>query len=336
MEQKKGNDLVQPKVKMQAAIDGHSGKINCLCCLTGEGEFVVTGSDDWTVRIWDLETRECTAVLRGHSAPVLSLTALKDGTFASGSFDKSIRVYDLRPNSKRPCTVLDKHQGPVLCLAALDIGEESTTNGMLISGSQDQTIKIWDPVDDKLQHTFEGQNCPVGCLISLDAKHVASASQESTNIIIWDCAKLQFETSLGARGHRVTSLAVQGALLASGSKDTTVKIWNWQSHIQIMNLESHKTAVLDVAFLPSGYLVTTALNESLMVWDVERGQSEGYSVNSSSNKPPVSNCLGAHPSGKLVSGSGDNKLRLYAVEVPLTHLALGCRHEMPKSTVEIP
>lgn len=315
-------------LKMEIAMEGHLGTINCVCPLVRDdgADLVVTGSDDCTVRIWNLQSYTCDMVLKGHSASVLSLTALKGGMFASGSSDHTVRVYDpLILGQWDDSTVLDQHEGPVFSLAALDVGEHGNSNDMLISGST-YLIKIWDPVEAKLLHTLDGKlQAPIHCMVALSAKNFACASQESTEILIFDAIKPQYEASLGVPGHQVSALAVSPAgLLASGSQDTTVKIWNWQTRSLIMTLECHKHVVLDLAFLPSGQLATAAANEKLIVWNVEKEPS-------TRRREKVSHAisLASVPHGKLVVGSEDNVLRVFAIESPLDRLeaALGIRHQ---------
>lgn len=91
---------------------------------------------DCTIRIWDLATGTCSAVLKGHQGGVYALAVLGDGRLASGSSDETIRLRD--PASGECSAVFHGHQGGVNALALLG-------DGRLASGSDDKTIRLWDP-----------------------------------------------------------------------------------------------------------------------------------------------------------------------------------------------
>ncbi len=75
--------------------------------------------------------------LTGHTSPVICLILLNDGTFASGSFDATIKILDTITGQE--IKTLTGHTSPVICLILLN-------DGTLASGSFDKTIKIWDTI----------------------------------------------------------------------------------------------------------------------------------------------------------------------------------------------
>ena len=53
----------------------------------------MSGSGDYTIRVWDLDLGECTAVCEGHTGTVFSISISEDGSKAvSGSKDKTVKV----------------------------------------------------------------------------------------------------------------------------------------------------------------------------------------------------------------------------------------------------
>ena len=87
-----------------------------------------------TIKLWDLNNFNLNQTLLGHNGPVNSLSILNDNKYlASSSLDRSILIWDLQT-----CLIvrnLTGHSGDIMTLA--------TSNGYLISGSDDKTIKIW-------------------------------------------------------------------------------------------------------------------------------------------------------------------------------------------------
>ena len=61
-----------------------------------DGATIVSGSDDGTVKLWDVATRTNTATLEGHTDEVTSVAFSPDGTIiASGSEDETIKLWDV-------------------------------------------------------------------------------------------------------------------------------------------------------------------------------------------------------------------------------------------------
>ena len=59
-----------------------------------EGGRLASGSDDWRIKLWDLDTCACVATFQGHRQPVNCLAVLEGGRLASGSGDGTIKIWD--------------------------------------------------------------------------------------------------------------------------------------------------------------------------------------------------------------------------------------------------
>ncbi|MFN4025751.1 MAG: WD40 repeat domain-containing protein, partial [Hyphomonas sp.] len=96
---------------------------------------LASGSEDCTIRLWDLASGAETGKLEGHDGWVNGLSVLPDGRLASGSEDCTIRLWDLASGAETGR--LEGHEGAVLALQVLP-------DGRLVSGSSDKTIRLWD------------------------------------------------------------------------------------------------------------------------------------------------------------------------------------------------
>ena len=114
--------------------------------------------------------------LEGHIDSVWSVCALLDGNLASGSVDKSIKIWDLP--SGQCIQTLKGHTRSVCSVCALP-------DGNLASGSSDNSIKIWDLPSGQCIQTLNGHTRPVWSVCALPGGSLASGSVDKS-IKIWD------------------------------------------------------------------------------------------------------------------------------------------------------
>jgi len=111
------------------------GGVGALCTI--DGRFILVGTFNGVICHLDLSTSpdRRNFVLRGHEAGVIALSLVGERRLASGSIDKTIRVWDLE--RREVVSVLRGHEREVSGLACI-------SPRLLASGSMDHTIRIWD------------------------------------------------------------------------------------------------------------------------------------------------------------------------------------------------
>jgi hypothetical protein len=204
----------------KAVLRGHEGGVYSVT-VSGNGRRLASGSEDQTVRVWDVPSGQELLCLRGHEGGVYSVTVSGDGRrLVSGSFDRTVRMWDARSGQELLC--LRGHEGGVYSVAVSGDGRR------LVSGSFDRTVRIWDATSGQellCLRGHEGGVCSVA--VSSDGCRLVSGSFDRT-VRIWDAASGQ--ELLCLRGHEggVNSVAVSGdgCRLVSGSWDQTVRVWN--------------------------------------------------------------------------------------------------------------
>ncbi|MEB3213668.1 MAG: WD40 repeat domain-containing serine/threonine-protein kinase [Leptolyngbyaceae bacterium] len=203
---------------------GHGDWIRAVTFLPSDG-LLATAGQDKVIHIWDLKRNQILRTLEGHVHWVLALAAHPDGKrLFSGSRDRTIRCWDIA--SGRCEYTLSGHTSEVTALTLNAQGDR------LFSSSGDQTVRIWNSESQRLVQTLRGHTGAVNSIaIHPSGAEWASGSTDKT-IKLW---QMGAETSYATlRGHAgwVWTVAFpkhaptpQDTLLASGSWDGTINIW---------------------------------------------------------------------------------------------------------------
>lgn len=102
-----------------------------------QGPFLISGSRDKTIKIWDVGIGLCLVTLVGHDNWVRQIMVHPGGKYIlSASDDKTLRIWDIK--NKRCQKTLDAHNH--FC-TSLDMHRNAP---YVITGSVDQTIKVWE------------------------------------------------------------------------------------------------------------------------------------------------------------------------------------------------
>ena len=161
-----------------------------------------------------------------------------DGTLiATGSEDRIVRVWDIAKRSVRQA--LSGHKSEIYSLAFSPDGRQ------LVSGSGDRTAMIWDVESGSLVRTLVASDGPS------TGENGAAAGPADAGV-----------TSV--------ALSADGSMLAAGSLDTVVRVWDARTGALLDKLRGHKDSVYSVAFAPhGGWLVSGSLDKTLKIWELE-------------------------------------------------------------------
>lgn len=234
------------------------------------GRFAACGGSSRTVDLWDLETRVCLGVLRGHEGDVYCGASLSGGILATGSCDTTIRLWDVDTGAH--VASLTGHSDSVRALVALP-------NGLLASGSQDNSIRLWDVAARSCVSVLQHANS-VNALIAIDETHLASGCGDS-QVYIWALAGGVLDAQLKGHTSFVSSLAaLPRGLLASGSEDKTVRVWDVAARACVAVLRGHRGDVMALAALPDGRLASGSDGDDgeIRVWVLCAPGSEADAV----------------------------------------------------------
>nr|WP_240807245.1 protein kinase [Polyangium spumosum] len=221
---------------------GHAGGINAVA-FAPDGRTLATGSDDRTVRIWDVEAGTHEA-LSGHGDEVWAVAHSPDGKLlATGGKDKSVRLWDLAAGTSR---VLSGHEQWVTSIRFSPDGQWITSQGF------DDGVFLWNVASGtgKRVAVNNGVEMSRGAVFSGDSRVLVLV--EKGKLVVWDLAT---DTSRSFSGQTsvCTSIAVSsdGASVITGGADGSVRLWS-TSKGALRTFPGHTKEVTALAFLPNG------------------------------------------------------------------------------------
>ncbi|KAJ6627729.1 WD40 repeat-like protein [Mycena sp. CBHHK59/15] len=305
---------------IQAVFAGHRSGVNCVV-FSPDGTNIVSGSDDYTVRVWDAQTGHTVAgPFEGHTHYVRSVAFSPDGTrIVSGSSDYTVRVWDAQ-TGHTVAGPFKGHTSPVYSVTFSPDGKR------IVTGS-DNTVQVWDAqTSHMISGPFEGHSDWVrsslgySVAFSPDGTRIASGSDDST-VRVWD-AQTGHTVAEPFEGHSgwVHSVAFSpdGTRIVSGSADHTVRVWDAQTgHTVAGPFEGHSRWVNSVAFSPDGTRIASGSDDSTVrVWDAQTGNTVAGPFEGHSSR--VCSVAFSHDGTRIVSGSADDTVRVWDAQTGYT------------------
>src|SRR5919202_529466 len=218
------------KISLANTLSGHSKRVSSIA-MTPDGQLIASGSNDKTVKLWNLQTGKAIRTLTGFSSIVYSVAISPDGqTLISGA--EKLYLWHL-PTGKLISTISDPSGNVVAALAMTPDGET------LVSGSNWGKFSLWN-----LPNLVNGCKGVQPCRPT----HILS----------------------GSNGGWVHSLAISpdGKTLATGSdRENTIKLWNASTGEPRITISNRLTSVESLAFSPDGKsLVTNGKDGTIEIW----------------------------------------------------------------------
>nr|POE63159.1 putative u3 small nucleolar rna-associated protein 13 [Quercus suber] len=246
-------------------------------------KFLITGSQDKTVKRWDISAQGGKApraayTRKAHEKDInaIATSHLTPPLFASASQDRTAKIWDVEAGEA--IGVLRGHKRGVWSVAfapnnmpALTQGEgggASSSRGMVVTGSGDKTVRIWSLADYSCLRTFEGHANSVLKVIWLPpprekgrfkrGAQVASAAGDGL-VKVWDAQTGECAATLDNHIDRVWALAVKPEPILSSAEQQKLSRSNTQEVDGVHEEDDSRTE-------PSLELVSGSADSTLTFW----------------------------------------------------------------------
>lgn len=301
--------LSPPTVSDGRPFEGHGGHVLALA-FSADGTRVLSGSEDHSARLWDVERGREIRPFLGHSDDVLAVAFAPDGKrVLTGSNDRTVRLWDA--SSGRELRVLVGHTERVSSVVFSPDGRRA------LSGSWDHSVSLWDLDKGHELRRMNGHASYVtGVVFSPDGKRALSCSYDKT-VRLWDLDTGKEIKKLEGHTKEVYSVAFSpdGRFAASGGNDNTVRVWDLDKG-DVRVLEGHAKAVIRVAFSSDGRRILSGSSQyqgsepSLRIWDAASGKV----LSALGGKSDTIWSIAFTPDGsRATTGSSDKTLRLWTL-----------------------
>ncbi|MEW4530220.1 serine/threonine-protein kinase [Maioricimonas sp. JC845] len=257
----------------------HSEGVRSVAIMPGE-EYLATGHDDGSARLWDRETGEQVRTFKGQTGRGLSVVFSPDGTRILSHDFQSETAQLWNADTGENLSTLRGHSKPVLSVSFSHDGER------IVTGSRDGTAKLWDA---------HAAGAPLRLSADGDVVDTASFSYDGSRIVskcvdgsirVWHSLTGSPLVTIPRddSNYGPASITADGTyVIDCGDFGTTVRVFDVDTGEELMALGSGRREELDESALkasvncldesPDGRLLAAGCRDgTLKCWDLDTGR----------------------------------------------------------------
>lgn len=289
-------------------LGGHDHLVNRIVVNAG-GSLAASCSSDYSICLWDLESRTARRRLLGHSDDVEDFAFVDETTGISASRDRRIIVWDLKTGAVR--RVIFGHDKDVLSVAF--------AKGLIYSSGDDMTLRQWDLASGRMLRCWgpfaeETDSCAID---PLNDRVLLGSDDGRIRIFDSRSGSALGEVEAHAAGIKKVAVSPSNGDILSAGYDQRIRIWDARALDPKLDL-AHHPATWERSFnwSPDGSrLLAGSFDGTVLVWDA----ANGACLAEIGGEGPVLgnacfNDVSADPKGELAAVSDDGLLRLGKLE----------------------
>ena len=249
---------------------GHCGCISAIVPYY-DSQYVVSTSDDYTLRLWDILSGQCVHTMEGHTSEIHSVDITPDGRYVvSRGWDNALRVWDMESGQ-----CMHTMEGTAYSKVAI------TPDGQhAVFWSDDKTLKMLDLESGKCAKHIEIDHGIIRSVYSTrnGCYAILNGREDTLRLLNFETGKC-VHTLKGHEGHgnRFISVSIDGRFAVTGSLDKTLRMWDLETGECVKIMKGHWQNIRALALTPDcRYAVTGAgnhgMDNTLRIWDLETGK----------------------------------------------------------------
>ncbi|CAL1526303.1 unnamed protein product [Lymnaea stagnalis] len=260
-------------------LQGHS---DIITSLDVKGNYIVSGSKDSSIRIWQLSPDTgfvtCVAVGQGHTQAVqcvaLARSSAQPAFILSGGIDMTLKVWRFPGDSDViPMTTLrvaateHAHDKDINCLAV------APNDKVIATGSQDKTAKLWSVGDGlhsiTLIAVLRGHKRGIWCVKFSPVDQIVATGSGDGYIKLWSVTDYSCVRTLEGHDSSVLSFTFisHGKQIISSGSDGLLKLWLIKTSECMKTFDSHDAKVWAVATTAAeDYVISGGADSTLVFW----------------------------------------------------------------------
>lgn len=283
---------------------GHAVNLSS-AALSNNGKFVLTGSYENTVKLWDVATGKLLKTLKGHKGYLVSLSFSNDDTkIVSVDSYRNIIIWNT-DTGKNLYDFKNIDFSGYVCFAPDD-------NGIFYAGFG--KVFLYDIESRKIIKSYideDDYNAKIA--VSYNKKMIATVGTER-RIIIWDIATCKQITKIVGHNSEIQDVVFtkDDKYVITCSRDKTIKIWEIKTGKEIKSFSGHGDYIWSINLSKDGkYLISSGQDKKINLWDIKKG---ALIKTFSGHREGVLASYFIESDSKLVSIGFDNNIKYWDIQ----------------------